>query len=214
MRKWELRDAEELIKYLDRRIDSLTKPLPSSQLLRLAEGIVTAGTDSDTPVSSYNEDDYGSLLDAYEMLSEYLPEVLRQIRVQSIDPNSGWKLKVVDAGQGDVGACALCRRPFQHFKLSVQVHHLDSHPDGFHGVCRECVRQHAPIEFLDKPDVAEWLAKEHGADHRVGLDKKREEQRIGYVDAIRAYTSSDRIYFSDLSSQASEWSEDAYGEWR
>ena len=207
-------DYEQLIKLLDGRIDKLTNPIPSKQILRFAEAIRSADLGSEDSVGTYTEADYGNLLEAYDVVVELLPPIMENIRVHSIDRDSGWKLADIDAGQGDIGLCAICRKPFQHFGSSVQVHHLDSHPNAFHGVCRECVRQYAPVAFIEQSDVDAWLNMKHGAIHRDGVDRKQEEQRIDLIDAIRRYTSADRFYFTNVSAKTSEWSSGAYGEWR
>ena len=38
------KDFEELVSYLDARIDTLTRPIPGTQILRIAESIRTANT--------------------------------------------------------------------------------------------------------------------------------------------------------------------------
>ncbi len=108
---------------LDGRIDELTKPIPSRQILRFAEAIRSAEIGEEDSVSTYGEEDYGNLLEAQRIVNELLPSLLENIRARSIDPANGWRFEAVEA-DWDYGLCAICRDPFQHFKQSVKVHVL------------------------------------------------------------------------------------------
>lgn len=130
------KDQEELIKLLDGRIDELTKPIPSQQILRFAEAIRSAKLGDDDSVGTFSEEDYGNLLQAQLIVNEILPEIMENIRAHSIDAETGWRLDTVSAGNGDADLCALCRKPYQHFNMTVKVHCLDMHPNAYHGVCR------------------------------------------------------------------------------
>jgi hypothetical protein len=215
MGKWSLDEANELNEYLDRRIDKLTKPIPSAQVLRVAEGVVTAHCEDGESASNYTEEDYNNLLEAYGMLQEYIPGVLTKIRARSIDPNTGWRLHQVTAGQGEVGLCAICKSPYQHFDASAQVQCIDTQNKLFRSVCRECVRNHAPIEFAELEEVHEWLKKVGCGDKDKGHGRNDKYRRIRVIDAIRRIGCEDSItYFQGVTSKASEWAKDSYGEWR
>lgn len=134
-------DYEELIELLDGRIDELTKPIPSKQIRRFAEAICSAKLGEEDSVGTFSEEDYSNLLQTQLMVNAALPRILENIRAHSIEPETGWRYEPVSAGNGDADLCAICRKPYQHFGMTVKVHCLDVHPNAFHGVCRECVRQ-------------------------------------------------------------------------
>lgn len=206
-------DYEELIRMLDGRIDRLTNPLPSRQILRFAEAIRSAQPgDRDSP-GTYSEEDYGNLIEAQRIVEDLLPPLLESIRARSIDDVAGWRFTKVDAGYGDYGLCGICRDPFQHFGWTVEVHHVDMHPTAFRGVCRDCVRQYAPIEFIEQDGVEDWLKENQSVCKRVETDHKTEEQRVSLIDAIRRHALSTH-YFGEIVSVAPKWAEGAFGEWR
>ena len=206
-------DYRELVELLDGRIDELTKPIPSKQILRFAEAIRSATIGDMDSVVTYYQEDYANLLDAQSAVNELLPPILESIRATSIDPETGWRLAAINAGNGDYGSCSICEKPFQHFHESVQVHAFDDHPNAFHGVCRECVRQYAPLRFSERDDVSDWLDKNRKTSEPKEKDRKRERQRIALVDAIRehAYSTGE---FGDIVGSASKWADGAFGEWR
>ena len=206
-------DYQQLIELLDGRIDELTKPLPSRQILRFAEAIRSAEMGDEDSVGTYSDDDYSNLLHAQEIVNELLPPILENIRVHSISPDTGWRFETVQAGDGDHGLCAICKEPYQHFNQSVKIHCLDMHPNAFHGVCRECVRQHAPLNFVESSGVEDWLRANRDICPAQESDHKREDQRVDLIDAIRRHAHSTH-YFSDIVRQANEWVKGAFGEWR
>src|SRR5262249_49100754 len=132
---------------------------------------------------TYTEEDYGHLLQAQEIVNELLPPILEGIRARSIQKKA-WKFVDVDAADGDHGPCAICTAPFQHFHKSVKVHCIDMHPDAFHGVCRECVRNYGPERFVERVAVSEWLDHER---MRVEKDQATEMRRVNLIDAIRRH---------------------------
>jgi hypothetical protein len=207
------KDYEQLIEILDGRIDKLTKPIPSRQILRFAEAIRSAELGDEDSDPTYSKDDYSNLLNAQGIVNELLPPILENIRAHSISPTDGWRFTAVDAGNGDCGLCAICRNPFQHFKQTVKVHCLDMHANAFHGVCRKCVRQYAPPEFVESDGVDEWLKRNRYVCEKVEPDRKREKQRIALIEAIRQHAHSTH-YFSDIVRNAREWAKGAFGEWR
>lgn len=206
-------ELEQLIQLLDGRIDELTKPIPSKPLLRFAEAIRSAEPgDFETP-GYYTSEDYSNLLEVQNIVSELLPPILENIRAHSIDPETGWRLEKVEAGHGDYGLCAICKKPYQHFGETVKVHHLDMHPGAYHGVCRECVRQYAPLEFSDLVEVETWLKKNRHVCERLEYDNKTEGQRRDLIDAIRTHAAHTH-YFGKIVLSAPEWAKGAFGEWR
>ncbi len=213
MQKMSQKDYEQLIELLDGRIDELTKPIPSRQILRFAEAIRSAELSDDDSVGTYSEEDYSNLLNAQAVVNELLPRILENIRAYSISQTAGWRFEVVDAGDGDRGLCAICRNPYQHFEKSVRVHCLDMHPNAYHGVCRECVRQYAPLEFIESEGVEDWLKRNRYVSEKVEQDRKRERQRIDLVDAVRQHAHSTH-YFRDIVQNAPGWAKGAFGEWR
>ena len=207
------KDYQQLIELLDGRIDELTKPIPSRQILRFAEAIRSAKRGDDDTVGTYSDEDYANLIQAQEIVNEMLPPILERIRARSIDLNNGWRLENVSAGYGDYGLCAICDDPYQHFKQTVKVHCIDMHPNAFHGVCRECVRQHAPVDFVENDDVTEWLDQNEDVYKQIENDFKHEGQRVDLIDAIRRHALSDS-YFGDIVQKAPKWAKGAFGEWR
>lgn len=207
------RDYEELVELLDGRIDEFIKAIPSKQILRFAETIRSAKLGDEDSVGTFTEEDYGNLLQAQLIVNEILPEIMENIRAHSIDADTGWRFEAVTAGNGDADLCALCRNPFQHFKMTVKVHCLDMHPNAYHGVCRECVGQYAPLEFVESDGVEDWLKLNRDVCESVESDNKTEGQRVDLIDAIRAHAHSTH-YFSDIVRNAPKWAEGAFGEWR
>jgi hypothetical protein len=206
-------DYEELIELLDGRIDELTKPIPSKQILRFAEAIRSAEVGDEDSEGTYTEEDYSNLVEAQNIVNQLLPRILENIRGRSINPKTGWRFGPVKAGDGDHGLCAICEKPYQHLKHTVKAHHFDMHPTAYNGICRECVRLYPPLEFVERPEVSEWLSKNQRICKKVEQDKKREGQRVDLIDAIRRHAHSTH-YFSDIVQEAPEWSRDAFGEWR
>lgn len=206
-------DYQQLIALLDGRIDELTKPIPSRQILRFAEAIRSARLGDDDSVGTFGEEDYGNLMQAQLIVNEVLPRIMENIRAHSIDPETGWRIESVTAGNGDADLCALCRDPFQHFTMTVKVHCCDMHLNAYHGVCRDCVRQYAPLEFVERDDVEEWLGLNPHVCDKVEKDVKTEEQRVDLIDAIRAHAHSTH-YFGDIVQCAPKWASVAFGEWR
>jgi hypothetical protein len=207
-------EYDELIALLDGRIDKLTKPLPSQQMLRLATAIDSAyASVASDGVSIYGPDDYSNLLEAHEIVREYLPPILEQLRAKSIDPDSGWSIVKVEAANGDCGRCAICRKPFQHFDESVVVHTIDMHSEALSGVCRPCVREYAPDHFTEDEKVSSWLSRNRDVCDPKEQDRKRERQRVALIDAIREHAHSTH-YRSQIVRDAPEWSRGAFGEWR
>jgi hypothetical protein len=212
MGKMTREDYEQLVELLDGRIDELTKPIPSRQILRFAEAIRSAdGGDENTDVT-YSEEDYENLRQAHEIVNELLPSLLEKLRAKSINPETGWKIETVSAGNGDNGLCAICHDPYQHFGKTVKVHTLDMHPNAFHSVCRDCIRQYSPSDFVEDEEIDEWLQQNEDVCDQVEDDVKREGQRIDLIDAIRrhAHLESD---FGDIVQNASGWANGAFGEW-
>jgi|GEM_PF-3004476 len=207
------KDYEELIDLLDGRIDELTKPIPSKQILRFAEAIRSAKLGDDDSEGTFSEEDYGNLLQAQLIVNEALPQIMENIRAHSIDPESGWRFETVSAGNGDADLCAICRKPFQHFGMTVKVHCLDMHPNAFLGVCRECVQRYAPIEFVESDGVEDWVALNRYVCEKIEKDNKTEGQRVALIDAIRRHAHSTN-YFSKIVQRSSEWAKGAFGEWR
>jgi hypothetical protein len=206
-------DYEELINLLDGRIDELTKPVPSRQILRFAEAIRSARLGDDDSVGTYSEEDYENLQEAQAIVNECLPQIMENIRVQSIDPESGWRMESVSAGNGDAGLCVLCRHPYQHFDWTVKVHCLAMHPDAYHGVCRGCVRKYAPLTFVESEPVDKWLRLNSDVCESVEPNRKIENQRVALIDAIRAHAHSTH-YFAEVVQKAPTWAKGAFGEWR
>jgi hypothetical protein len=206
-------DYEQLIALLDGRIDELTKPIPSRQVLRFAEAICSAKLTDEDSVGTYSEEDYENLLQTQVIVNENLPPILENIRAHSISPTEGWRLEIVDAGFGDYGPCAICRSPYQHFDSTVKVHCVDMHPHAFHGVCRECVRRYAPLDFVESDSVTDWLKRNRCICEKVEKDRKREEQRVNLIDAIRRHAHSTH-YFGDVVRDAPEHAKGSFGEWR
>jgi hypothetical protein len=126
------KDYEELIELLDGRIDELTKPIPSKQILRFAEAIRSAKLSDEDSVGTFSEEDYGNLLHAQLTVNVVLPQIMENIRAHSIDPETGWRFVSVSAGNGDAERCAICGKPYQHFHMTVKVHCLDMHPHAYH----------------------------------------------------------------------------------
>ena len=207
------KDYEELIELLDGRIDELTKPIPSKQILRFAEAIRSANFSDEDSEGTFSEEDYGNLLQAQSIVNEALPEIMENIRAHSINPQTGWRFVAVSAGNGDADLCAICDKPFQHFEMTVRVHCLDMHPNTYHGVCRECVRQYSPLEFVESESVEEWLNRNPDVCAEVESDSKTEGQRINLIDAIRNHAHSTH-YFGDIVQKAPKWAKGAFGEWR
>ena len=213
MSKMTPEDYQELVDLLDGRIDELTKPIPSRQILRFAEAIRSAELGDEDTEPTYSEDDYNNLLEAQSIVDELLPSILENIRAKSIDPNNGWRIEIVKNGDGDHGLCSICRKPFQHFNQTVKVHCIDMHKNAFHGVCRECVRQYAPLEFVDNDEVDEWLSLNRYVCQELEKNNTAEEQRQDLIDAIRRHAESTN-YFSDIVKKAPNWADGAFGEWR
>lgn len=207
------KDLVEQIKLLDGRIDELTKPIPSKQILRFAEAIRSADIGDEDSEGTYPQEDYSNLLKTQSIVNELLPLVLENIRGNSIDPKTGWRFEPVTAGDGNHGLCAICEKPYQHMKHTVKAHHFDMHPNSYAGVCRECVRRYPPLEFVDRPEVSEWLDHNLHVCPKVETDQKKESLRVDLIDAIRRHAHSEH-YFSDIVQEAPEWSRDAFGEWR
>lgn len=213
MRETTLEDYQQLINLLDGRIDELTKPIPSRQIVRFAEAIRSAKLGDDDSVGTYGAEDYANLLHAQNIVNELLPPIMENIRANSIDPETGWQFVAVEAMNGDAELCAICRSPYQHFENTVEVHCLDMHENAYHGVCRECVRQYAPLEFVERDEVGEWLgANRHVCDAKE-MDQKGEGQRVNLIDVIRHH-AHETHYFSDIVRKAPDWAKDAFGEWR
>lgn len=206
-------DYDELIDLLDGRIDELTKPIPSKQILRFADAIRSAKLGDEDSAGTFSEEDYGNLLQAQLIVNEILPEIMENIRAHSIDAGTGWRFEAVTAGNGDADLCALCRHPYQHFNMTVKVHCLDMHTNAYHGVCRECVRQYAPLEFVESDGVEDWLRLNRHVCDTVEQDNKTEGQRVDLIDAIRRHAHSTH-YFGDIVQQAPAWANGAFGEWR
>ena len=61
MSKMTAKDYQEQIKLLDGRIDRLTRPIPSSHILQIAEAIRTAELGDEDSVGTYSKDDYAPL---------------------------------------------------------------------------------------------------------------------------------------------------------
>lgn len=206
-------DYEELIELLDNRIDELTKPLPSRQILRFVEAIHSAKEGEDDSEVTYGEDDYANLVKAQQTVNEQLTSILESIRSKSIDPNTGWRLEAVIAAEGDRGLCAICKKPYQHFDQTVAIHCLDMREGSYDGVCRECVRYYGPLEFVDDEAVDEWLKRNPDVSKEIEENPTREEQRIELIDAVRRHAHSTH-YFGDIVRKAPEWAKGAFGEWR
>jgi hypothetical protein len=213
MNEMTVKDYEELVKLLDGRIDELTKPIPSKQILRFAEAIRSATVNDDDSEGSFSEDDYSNLLQAQIIVNEVLPQIMENIRAYSINPNTGWRFETVSEGNGDADLCAICRKPFQHFNWTVKVHYFDMHPDAYQGVCRECVQQYAPIEFVESDGVEDWVTLNRYVCEKIEKDNKTEGQRVALIDAIRKHAHTTH-YFSTIAQQSSEWAKGAFGEWR
>lgn len=207
------KEYEQLIELLDGRIDELTKPIPSRQILRFAEAIGSAKLGDEDCTGTYSEEDYSNLLSAQLIVDKQLPPLLENIRAQSIDQRDGWRFVAVDAGDGDYGLCGVCRKPYQHFHSTVKVHCIDMHPNAFRGVCRDCVRQYAPLSFIESNGVEEWLNRNHRVCEKMERDDKAEGQRIKLIDAIRQHAHTTH-YFGDIVRKASRWAQGAFGEWR
>ncbi|MBD3672005.1 MAG: hypothetical protein HUJ26_00640 [Planctomycetaceae bacterium] len=206
-------DYEELIALLDGRIDELTKPIPSKQVLRFAEAIRSADSGDYARRGFYGEEDYANLLSVQEIVKEQLPGILENIRAHSIDSEGGWRMSNVDAMDGDHGLCAICRDPFQHFERTAEVHLLDMHANAFRGVCRPCVRNYAPLAFTERADVREWLKQNREVCESLEANPKTEKQRVALIDAVRRHAHSTH-YFGDIFRSARDWVKSAAGEWR
>ncbi len=203
-------DYQELVELLDGRINQAD----SKQANLAICGSYPIRNDSHMDsVGTYNQEDYANLLKAQSVVNEMLPPILESIRATSIDPETGWRLAAISAGNGDYGPCSICEKPFQHFQESVQVHRFCDHPDAFHGVCRKCVCQYAPLHFSERDDVRVWLERNPKTCKPRYKDRKRESQRIALVDAIRehAYATGE---FGDIVGSASKWADDSFVEWR
>ncbi len=207
------KDYQDQIKLLDNRIDKLTRPIPSRQIRQIAETIRSAELSDQDSEGSYSDDDYANLLDAQGIVNELLPGILENIRANSICPTTGWRFEGVSAGHGDYDLCGICRDPFQHFKQTVKVLCLDMHPNAFRGVCRECVRQYAPLEFVESDGVEDWLNRNQDVCEIVEQDNQREGKRVDLIDAIRIHAHSTH-YFGDIVQNAARWANGAFGEWR
>lgn len=207
------KDYDELIELLDGRIDELTKPIPSKQILRFAEAIRSAKLGDDNSMGTFTEEDYGNLLKAQLIVNGTLPRIMENIRANSIDAETGWRFETVTAGNGDADHCALCRNPYQHFKMTVKINCLDMHSSDYYGVCRECVRRYAPLEFVESDGVEDWLKLNRDVCESVEADNKTEGQRVDLIDAIRTHAHNTH-YFGDIVKQAPKWAEGAFGEWR
>ncbi|MAT15821.1 MAG: hypothetical protein CMJ46_11205, partial [Planctomyces sp.] len=186
---------------------------PSRQILRFAEAIRSAELIDHDSVGTYREGDYENLLDAQNIVNELLPPILRNLRAHSINSTTGWRYETVKAGDGDHGLCAICKDPYQHFNHTVRIHCIGMHPHAYHGVCRECVRQYAPMDFIEGNDVEEWLRLDKYVCEDSDKDKKSEAQRKNLIDAVRRHGHSTH-YFADIVQHAPEWAKGAYGEWR
>lgn len=214
MSKMTPKDYQDQIAILDNRIDKLTRPIPSRQILQIAEAIRSAELGDEDSVGSYSDEDYGNLLQAQIIVNELLPPILENIRAHSIDREIGWRFVEVEAGNGDNDLCAICKKPFQHFKKTVQVHCIDMHPNSYHGVCRPCVRNYATLEFVECDGVIEWM-KENAdvSPAEVEEDYKTEGQRVALIDAIRQH-AHDTHYAAEICHSAGDWASGAFGEWR
>jgi hypothetical protein len=208
-----MKDYGELVALLDGRIDKLTTPIPSKQILRFAEAIRSAKLGDEDSVGTFNEEDYTNLLQAQRIVNEVLPQIMENIRARSVDPESGWRFQSVTAGHGDADLCAICRNPYQHFHSTVNVHCIDLHPNAYLGVCRECVRNYAPLAFCESEGVEEWLRQNRYVCDTVETDRKTAVHRVALIDAIRKHAHSTH-YFSKIVQQSSEWAKGAFGEWR
>ncbi|MDV6032738.1 MAG: hypothetical protein F9B45_22160 [Phycisphaera sp. RhM] len=206
-------ELQQLVDLLDSEIDRLTKPLPSRQILRLAQAVRSATIGDWDSVGSFGAKDYANLIDAQEIMSELLPPILESIRVTSIDAENGWRFDSVSNTNGDHGLCSICRKPFQHLIKTVKVCAIDMRAGTFRGVCRPCVRQFAPLRFVERDDVHEWLGQNTSTCETMETDKQSERQRIGLIDSIRERISNSS-YFGKISRLAPKWAEGAFCEWR
>jgi len=206
-------DYDELVRLLDGRIDELTKPIPSKQIRRFAEAIRSATLGDDDSVGTYSEEDYDNLLIAQEIINEQLPPILENVRAYSIEPRKGWHFEPVTDCDSDNNLCAICCKPFQHFEFTVKVHHLDHHANAYRGVCRECVRSYAPLEFVEQPGVEAWLRQNPDICSRVEDDNKAEELRVDFIDACRTHSHQTHYSFR-ISDEASRWVKGLRTEWR
>ena len=213
MNKMTPEDYEHLIELLDGRIDELTKPIPSRQILRFAEAIGSVKFGDDDSTATYNDEDYSNLLQAQQLVNELLPPILENLRAKSINPATGWKFEIVTAGHGDYGMCSICQAPYQHFGEAVKVHCIDMRPNAFYGVCRGCVQEYAPIEFVEDNGVEEWLKRNQDICEKLETDHATESRRIHLIDAIRKHAHS-TFYFSEIVQNATKWAHRAFGEWR
>ncbi|MDB2686972.1 hypothetical protein N9Y42_07140 [Mariniblastus sp.] len=214
MSKMTPKDYQDQIAILDNRIDKLTRPIPSRQVLQIAEAIRSAEFGDEDSEGSYSKGDYGNLLEAQAIVNDLLPPILENIRAQSIDRETGWRFVEVKAGNGDNDLCAICKRPFQHFGKTVQVHCIDMQPNAYHGVCRPCVRNYATLEFVESEGVIDWMqANRDVSPGTIEEDHKTECQRIDLIDAIRQHAHETHCA-SDICLNASEWAAGAFGEWR
>lgn len=208
------KDYEELVELLDGRIDELTKPIPSKQILRFAEAIRAAELGDDETPATYSSEDYGNLDQARRIVLDLLPSILTDIRAKSIDPDSGWRFEAVTAGNGDNDLCAICNSPFQHFGNTVKVHGIDMHENAYHGVCRPCVRNYASEDFFETDGLEAWLKVNRSVSpSTIEDDHKTEQQRVDLIDAIRNH-AHETHYAADIAQQASDWAAGAFGEWR
>ena len=87
------------------------------------------------------------------------------------------------------------------------------HPNAYDGVCRECVRQYAPLEFVESDGVEDWLRLNRYVCEIVEEDNKTEGQRVALIDAIRTHAHSTH-YFAEIVQNAQEWAKGAFGERR
>ena len=184
----------------------------SMEILRFADAIQAAadsiyeeeGASGRLPYSSA---DYENLLNAHIAINQSIPLILKHIRARSVDSERGWRFSRVDAANGDFGLCAICKLPFQHFDLTVKVHCIDMHENAYHGVCRDCVGEYAPLEFVEQEGVGDWLkvqTRQSGPEN---------EKRNAFIDAIRRHAGSTH-YFTQILENGKEWINDIPGEWR
>ncbi|OYP33877.1 hypothetical protein [Rhodopirellula sp. MGV] len=206
-------DYVRQIEILDRRIDELTKPVPSRDILHAAKTIAAADPGNFYRPGTFTSEDYDNLCEAKYALEEFLPRILAVIRDHSIDPDTGWRFETLSNSFGDFGNCAICDGPFQHLEATVKVHLSFMRPGTFAGVCRECVGYYAPLEFTEREDVDAWRGDCIDICEPREKDSKKEEQRRDLIDAIRNHALATH-YFGEIAQQAPKWAEDAFGEWR
>jgi hypothetical protein len=212
MAEMSTRDFEELIGMLDGRIDELTKPLPSRQILRFAEAIRSAKLSTFSTQGSYGPADYSNLVQADSVLHTHLPAVLENIRAHSIARDQ-WQHVFVDREEGVHGLCAICDSPFHHFAATVQMHHFDLAENSFCSVCRDCVRSYAPLEFVNRDEVREWLQANPTISRDYDGGEADQELQIELIDAIRRQAHlSNR--FSELMNAPVRLLNMTFTEWR